>query len=90
MTALTGKKMATHQNRYLDVAVEDEVCTKRGRNMLRLMYEPAVEKPMIFEPDEDFYSSITADEFKERALEIVEKVHHKFYGNERKICPGND
>jgi len=32
----------------------------------------------LLEPDEDFYSAISADEFKKRALEVVERVHKRF------------
>ena len=35
---------------------------------------PVQEPDMIFEPDEDFYRSITADEFKEGALKIIDKI----------------
>ena len=43
----------------------------------------------VFEPDEDFYNSISGEEFKKMALEIVRKVHHKYYGNERLVDPRN-
>ena len=33
----------------------------------------------VLEPDDDFHNAISADEFKERALEIVEKVHNMYY-----------
>ena len=36
----------------------------------------------VFEPDEDFYRSISIEEFKIKAREVVEKVY-KRYTNER-------
>jgi len=32
----------------------------------------------VLEPDEDFYNAISAEEFKKRALEVVERVHERF------------
>ena len=32
---------------------------------------------VYYEPDDDFYRSISADEFKERALKIVDKIFNK-------------
>ena len=39
---------------------------------------PTNEYDKVLEPDEDFYSAISADEFKKRALEVVERVHERF------------
>ena len=41
--------------------------------------EISVKERVYYEPDEDFYRSISADEFKEKALEIVRKVHNLYY-----------
>jgi len=31
----------------------------------------------ILEPDEDFYSAISADEFKKRCLKVIDKIFDK-------------
>ena len=43
-----------------------------------------VEPDMIFEPDEDFYRSISIEEFQERAREVVETAYKRFI-NERNL-----
>ena len=78
MVLVNSADFATHQEKYFNLAMDNEVHIKRGQGMFRLVYEPVIEEQPILEPDADFYSAISADEFKKRALEIVEKVHNKF------------
>lgn len=72
MIAVSSKEFRTRQNRRF-MPVTDEVCIKREQN-----YKPLVEEQVILQPDEDFYRAITMDEFKERALLIVEKLDKKY------------
>jgi len=66
MTVVSTKEFNTHQEKYLDMAFDDHVIIKRGEQMLIVQnYMPNHEPDMVFEPDDDFYRSITADEFKE-------------------------
>ena len=57
---------------------------KKGKNIFHLIYTP-IEKcspnQPVLEPDDDFYNAIPGNEFKKRALEIVEKVHNIHYSN---------
>ena len=92
MTEVSGKEFIANQKRYFDMAIDEKICIKRGKNRFHLLYAPnekQVSPQPILEPDEDFYRAISAEEFRKSAIEIVEKVHQKFYGNERKICPRN-
>ena len=41
-------------------------------------YADMQEEPMIFEPDEDFYRSISAEEFRGRLIEVVKKIDKKY------------
>jgi hypothetical protein len=52
MTVVTSKEFATHQDKYFDLAQDNEVCILRGANMFYLVCNPA-EKPIIFEPDDE-------------------------------------
>jgi len=38
----------------------------------------AVKERVYYEPDEDFYKSITAEEFRKKAHEVVEKAYKKY------------
>jgi len=84
MTVVSSKEFVTNQKRYFDLAVNENVVIRRGKNMFHLIYAPIKrqypEQP-ILEPDDDFYNAISGDEFKKKALEIVEKVHNMYYPN---------
>jgi hypothetical protein len=89
MRTITNSEFAAHPEMYLDMAREQDVRIKKGRTAFRLIREtPATTQP-ILEPDDDLRRAISAEEFRKSAIEIVEKVHHKFYGNEREVSPGN-
>ena len=80
MTVISSKEFAANQQKYFDLAVKEDICIDNGEKMFQLMYSPVEEnrKRVYYEPDEDFYRSISMDEFKERALAMVERVHNKY------------
>ena len=78
MTVVSTKEFNAHQKRYLDMAADDHVIIKRGQNMLIVQsFMPNNEPDVIFEPDEDFYRSITMDELRGSAKEHI----HKLFAN---------
>jgi len=81
MTLVSSKEFATKPAKYYNLAQNEQVVIKRGKNMFHLMctngYHSS-EYDEVLEPDEDFYSAISGVEFKKRALEIVESVHERF------------
>ena len=92
MTLVSSKEFISNQDKYFDLALNGGVCIRRGDYMFHLVSAPFEEQypPQPFlEPDDDLRRAISADEFRKMALEVVEKVHFKFYGNERRISPGN-
>ena len=84
MTVVSSKEFVTNQKRYFDLAVNENVVIRRGKNRFHVVYVPIKkqypEQP-ILEPDDDFYNAISGNEFKKKALEIVEKVHNMYYPN---------
>jgi hypothetical protein len=66
-TAASTIDFVASQKRYVDVGVDEQ-------DMFRVA-EPEVKYK---EPDEDFYTALSGDEFKKKALEIVERVHARF------------
>jgi len=73
MTIVSTKEFNTHQEKYLDMALNDHVIIKRGEQMLIVQnYIPNHETDMIFEPDDYFYRSITADELLEGIYEDID------------------
>jgi len=79
MTTISSKEFATHQDRYFDMAINDDVRIKRRRNMFRLVYEPIVEQQAVLEPDDDLRSAITGDELMERMRVSI----HKFFADKK-------
>ena len=78
MTLVTTKEFNTYQDKYLDLAINEEVCIKRGDGMFYLMYRPLdVQYPeqVIKKPDDDLRRAITAEELLER---IHEDIRRKF------------
>ena len=86
MTVVSSKEFIANQKKYFDLAVNEEVFIKRGNNMFHLICtnvdnitieETNVKERVYYEPDEDFYRSISMDELLEGVLEDI----HKFYAN---------
>ena len=78
MTVISSKEFATNQNKYFELAMNEQVYIKNGENMFLLIYTTVdnteVKERVYYEPDEDFYRSITADEFLEGALKIIDNI----------------
>ncbi len=77
MTVVSSKEFATHQKKYYGMAMNSEVCIKRGRNMFRLMHEPVADEQPLLKPDEDLRRAISMEEFKKGVLEDI----HQFYAS---------
>ena len=82
MTIVSSKEFAINQNKYYNLAVNYDVFIKRGKNKFHLMCTnddstTSVKERVYYEPDEDFYNSITPDEFLEGALNIIDKIRDR-------------
>ena len=78
MTVVSSKEFITNQKKYFDLAVNEEVFIKRGKNIFHLVcttVDETVDEIIYHEPDEDFYSSITIDELQKRVKEDI----HQWY-----------
>ena len=69
MTVVSSKEFAINQEKYFDLALDEQVFVKRGDNMFIIvnknvdMYHDASVYERILEPDDDFRRAITMDEF---------------------------
>ena len=78
MTVVSTKEFNTDQEKYFDIAVNGNVCIKRGDNMFYLSFAPVKEEypeQPILEPDERLRNAITIDEFLVR---VNEGIHNYF------------
>jgi len=75
MTIVSSKEFIDQQEKYFDMALEDHVIIQRGDNMFLIQnFVPNDEPDVVFEPDDDFYRSITIDELRESAHEHLHKL----------------
>jgi len=79
MTAIIStKEFRTNQKKYFDLAVNGNVCIKRGENMFYLSRAPMElqysEQP-ICKDNSDLDTAITGDELRRR---LHQRIHAKF------------
>ena len=78
MTVITTQEFAANQNKYFDMAINQDVCIKRDEGMFHIRYNPVAEtngkKQKYKQPDADFYRAISMDEFIKKAIERVERI----------------
>ena len=73
---VSTKEFNTYQDKYLDLAVNEEVCIERGNGMFRLMYLPLeIQYPeqSILEPDDDLRSAIPMTEVRDRVIDYIRR-----------------
>jgi len=78
MKVVSVKEFNTHQEKYFDIAVNGNVCIKRGDNMFYLSFAPVKEEypeQPILEPDERLRNAITIDEL---LVGVNEDIHNYF------------
>jgi len=77
MTVISSKEFATNQAKYYNLARNGQLGIKRGKNMYHLTYAPieAYPEQPVFQPDDDFYRSISIDELRKRVKEDI----HQWY-----------
>ena len=81
MTVVSSKEFATKPTKYYNMAVNEQVVIRRGKNMFHLTYAPLPiktypEQP-ILEPDENLRRAISAEEFQKRCLKVIDKIFDK-------------
>ena len=74
MTVVSSKEFATQQDKYYELALNEQVYIKKGDNMF-IVTVANDKKKKYLEPDDDLRRAITADEFLEGALEIIDKIY---------------
>ena len=78
MTIVSTKEFNTNQKKYFDMALNDHVIVKRGRQMFIIRnFMPNDDPDDFFEPDEDFYRSIPIEEVRDSIVEYIRKKHAK-------------
>ena len=88
MTIVSSKEFLSNEDKYFDLALDEQVMVKRGDNMFLLIYKnvddinvyhDASVYEEVLEPDDDFHSAISA----EKLLEMLHEDIHQMF-NEKK------
>jgi hypothetical protein len=79
MTVISPQEFAANQNKYFDMAINQDVCVKRDEGMFHIRYNPVeeIKEYVCFEPDEEFYNSITMDEARKKLHLLIDKLYAK-------------
>jgi len=83
MTVVNSKEFATNQDKYFDLALDEDVCIQRGDNVFHLIYKHVdgmnnYDYEEILEPDDDFRRAISMDEFRERLIVVLDNLDKKY------------
>ena len=78
MTVVSSKEFISNQDKYFDIASKGQVYIQKD-NCLFMVTRANVndETDVIYEPDEDFYNSITMEEVRDRLHKVVDKLYAK-------------
>ena len=80
MTVVSTKEFNTNQDKYFDMAVNECVVIKKGKNIFHLIYAPIETKypeQPVLEPDNDLRRAITGDELKKKMRNVI----HNFFAD---------
>jgi len=79
MTVISTQEFAANQNKYFDMAINHDVCIRRDEGMFHIRYNPVEETNnyLCFEPDDEFYNSITMDEARKKLHLLIDKLYAK-------------
>ena len=81
MTVVSTQEFHAHQDKYLDLALDEQIFVKRG-DVTYLVCIAGNGYPSeydeVLSPDDDFRRAITMDEFKVRAREVVKAAYTRY------------
>ena len=86
MTVVSSKDFAVDQEKYFDLALDEQVFIQKGDNMFLLIYKNISDLNVyhdanvyeeVLEPDDDLRRAISADEFKKRCHKVIDKIFHQ-------------
>ena len=84
MTVVSSTEFATNQEKYFDLALEEQVFIQKGDNMFLLIYKNVDDRNSyhdasvyeeILEPDDDLRRAISIDAFREKVHELIDRLY---------------
>jgi len=86
MTVVSSKEFTANQEKYFDMALDEQVFIQKGDNMFLLIYHnlddmnayhDASVYEEVLEPDDDFQSAITMDELRGKVHDLIDRLYSK-------------
>ena len=71
MTVVSSKEFAVNQDKYFDLALDEQVCVQRERD--NILFIITQYKTIHKQPDDDFRRAISADKLLEGIYEDIDK-----------------
>ena len=75
MILVNSADFAIHQEKYFNLARNEQVFVKQGEDTFIVTKAP--EKKLL-QPDADFYRALSAEEFREKLVLVLDKVDKKY------------
>ena len=80
MTIVSSKEFAINQEKYFDMALNEQIFVHRDDYMFHIMCSPfdtAIKEQAILEPDDDLRRAIPLEEVRDRIVDYIHKKHAK-------------
>jgi len=74
MTVVSSKEFAINDDKYFDLAMNEQVFVKRD-NIMFILTKANEHKKRYLEPDDDLRRAITMEEFRQKVKEDIHKIY---------------
>jgi hypothetical protein len=76
MTIVSSKEFAGNQEKYFDMAMNEQVYVQRESDNITFIISRDEKK--YLEPDDDLRRAISADEFRKRLIVAIDKIDKRY------------
>jgi len=87
MTVVSSKEFSIHQEKYFEMAIDEQVFIQKGDNIFLLIckntddmniyHEESVYNEVL-EPDEDFNRALSSEDFRKRLVVVLDGIDKKY------------
>jgi len=82
MTVVSSNEFIRNQDKYFDLAMDENIMIERGGNMFHLTYSPVeisnMPEQQILKPDDDYYRVLSSGEFRGKLAVVLENIDKKY------------
>jgi len=76
MTVISSREFIANENKYFGMAMTEDVFVKKDDVLFTVSIADQKKEPyMVFEPDDDFYRSISMEEVRDRLHRVIDKLY---------------